>query len=165
MFSFGTTRIIFRQDYIIWLRKTSSDCKQLLYTIIVIYYADFQYQCAVDLTIIYFSDSTPIVIFKATLDGIGLLEFDGYNTKNSSSIIQTPIGAVRIDQMYSKDEIVFQNSRSDPKMFKYEYISVCNNLIIVFKGCRTWCGDEFWVVEEEDKRPQDEPGYFITSLT
>lgn len=98
----------------------------MFYTIIVVYNTDFQYQCAVDLTIIYFSDSTPIVIFKATFEGIGLLEFDGYHTKNSSSIIQTASGAVRIDQMYSKDEIVFQNSGSDPKIFKYEYISVCN---------------------------------------
>lgn len=163
MFSFGTTRLIFRQDYIIWLRKTSSDCKQLFYTITVSYNAYFQYQCAVDLIKIYFSDSTPIVIFKATFEGIGLLEFDGYHTKNSSSIISS--GAVRIDQMYSKDEIVLQNFGSDPKIFKYEYISVCNELIIVFKGCRTWCDDEFWLVEEEEKRPQAEPGYFITSLT
>lgn len=128
----------------------------MFYTITVIYNADCQYQCAVDLTIIYFSDLTPIVIFKATFEGIGLLEFDGYQTKNSSSII--PSGAVRIDQMYSKDEIVFQNSGSDPKIFRYEYISVCNELIIVFKGCRTWCDDEFWMVEEEEKRPQAEPG-------
>lgn len=105
------------------------------------------------------------MIFKATLEGIGLLEFDGYHTKNSSSIIQTPSGAVRIDHMYSKDEIVFQNPESDPEIFKYEYISVYNELIILFKGCRTWCGDEFWVVEKEEKRPQAEPGYFITSLT
>lgn len=164
MFSFGSTRILFRQEYIIWLPKTSSDCKQLFYTIIVIYDADFQYQCAVDLTIIYFSDSAPIVIFKATFEEIGLPELDGYHTNNSSSIIQTS-SAVRIDQMYSKDEIVFQNFGNDPKLFKYEYISGCNELIIVFKGCRTWCGYEFRVVEEEEMRRQAEPGYFITFLT
>lgn len=105
------------------------------------------------------------MIFKATLEGIGLLEFDGYYTKNSSSIIETPSGAARINQMYSKDEIVFQNPGSDPKIFKYEYISVYNELIFLFKGCRTWCGDEFWVKEEEEKRPQAESGYFISSLT
>lgn len=72
--------------------------------------------------------------------------------------MQTSSGAVRIDQMYSKDEIVFQNSGNNPQIFKYEYISVYNELIILFKGCRTWCGDECWVVEEEEKRPQAEPG-------
>lgn len=65
---------------------------------------------------VFFSDSTPLVIVVATRQGIRLLEVDGSHT-NFSKPIPTNTSASRIDLLYSKDEILFQDY-SDEKLYK-----------------------------------------------
>lgn len=62
-------------------------------------------------SLLYFSDSTPLVIIAATYEGIRLLEVDGNHTSYSSPI-ETPTSASRVDLFYAKDEIVFQKYKN-----------------------------------------------------
>lgn len=70
-----------------------------------------------------FSDSTPLVVFLSTFQGIRLLEVDGSRT-TYSSLIQTATSASRIDLLYSTDLIVFQHF-SDGKLHKYVHTITC----------------------------------------
>lgn len=70
-----------------------------------------------------FSDSTPLVVFLSTFQGIRLLEVDGSRT-TYSSLIQTTTSASRIDLLYSTDLIVFQHF-SGGKLHKYVHTITC----------------------------------------
>lgn len=82
----------------------------------------------------FFSDSTPLVIFVANREGIRLLEVDGSHT-NSSKPIPTNTSAGRIDLLYSKDEIVFQDS-SQVKLYKYVkmYLHMCSEMKGIYQS-------------------------------
>lgn len=83
----------------------------------MLYHKPDIYAEALTLCCVFFSESTPLVIFVANHQGIRLLEVDGSHT-NFSKPIPTNTSAVRIDLVYSKDEIVFQEYL-DEKLYKY----------------------------------------------
>lgn len=70
-----------------------------------------------------FSDSTPLVVFLSTFQGIRQLEVEGSRTIYTS-LIQTATSASRIDLLYSTDLIVFQHF-SDGKLHKYVDAITC----------------------------------------
>lgn len=73
--------------------------------------------------VVYFSDLTPLVILIATFHGAGLLEVDGSHTHYSNPI-KTDTSFLRIDLVYSTDEVLFQNLTKE--IHKYVCIGIFN---------------------------------------